>query len=135
MWPILFPMISYDPMILIPKQYVARTFVVPTKFSILGKTKFTSKSTSIVILFSFHFAFYHYCIFTFFYWVFPMLQMGLRIWNWKWNCQTIKIKTTSTTTSCSGPPILSSIDVRMWNIRFSKLIRVVYKTVFLSIGV
>ena len=37
--------------------------------------------------------------------------------------------------SCSGPPILSSIDVRMWNIRFSKLVRVVYKRVFLSIGV
>ena len=42
---------------------------------------------------------------------------------------------TSTTKSCSGPPILSSIDVRMWNIRFSKLVRVVYKTFFLSIGV
>ena len=51
----------------------------------------------------------------------------------KYNNLTTKKKTrkkTSTTMSCSGPPILSSIDVRMCNIRFSKLVRVVYKTFF-----
>ena len=46
-----------------------------------------------------------------------------------------KLVITSTITSCSGPPIISSIDVRTWNICFSKLLRVVYKAFFLSIVV